>query len=1471
MKAIAQNEIIALVADLNSFADRSEQLINATQSGWDRKKSEILNQHSINLANLDSAYKQNCSAIASKSNQTINDAKRILIEINNLDGKLEGVDKYYVKTKKKKEEELAGTTSQKYSDATDYFNTMEKIKADYSVIFKKYSEDILPSLLNGLNYLFSNKRKKDYEELIILRNTVSSFVTEIETELPSVTQENLDAVRESYLNQRSSETERQQRELAGFESGYNSAMDDVADKICADLESILPDEFVDYLSVMAARYYENSAKVNTTSEVQDEVLDMIFVDYPVDFFVQSQIVASLIKDKCSPLMTDGEIRFPIMMSTTDAPVWLIKGDNSNVTAVQDFAHSVMYGLLSSCPVARLSYRVVDPENRGNSIFPFFDAKKKLPELFSEKICISKDDVTSELSRINGKIENILQDKLGNQYDNIFDYASNNEEYTVSAEMLLLFDFPKGFDERALSELRNIIRNGSKCGIYVLISYTADNAVPNYSREYQQSLQAIFDMSVEIRQDENGFTYRGLPISYSHMPEKAEFAKFFSKYMLIYEGMKNRGIAFSSLIKKLVDARDSIELDEHITMIGNMMENYNEVYAQVPDIESGFPERVTLGNVFYPADIFSDSIGYQRILESFGKEHDAGMESNSYVELPLTFDLRNGFNLFLNCPESAQKPILRFSHHVIWDFLSFIPVTKVNVCIFDSEQRGNSVIPFLDFRKKVPETFDENIYSSSEKMAEKLKSLNNHIDEFIQDKLGNKYKDILDYNKNTPSRAEPVTLLMIYDFPSGIDGRSFDQLTNILRNGNKCGIYTVICFNPEIKYSRYENIDERIDQISRFCSSIEYKDGHYGLLPYNLRIDIPDELDADTVDGFIKDYYEKSEKIKRKGLSFKDIISKDKFSFDSSKSLEIPIGIGDGDSIVSLTMGIGSSHHGLIAGATGSGKSTLLHTLIMSSMLHYSPDQLHLYLMDFKSGTEFKIYESVRLPHIQLLALDAMQEFGESILENLVAEMEHRGALFKEVGQTNLKGYKEQTGKVLPRILVIMDEFQILFNLSSNRKVAARCAELAKRIVTEGRAFGVHLLMATQSTKVITNLSLESGVIEQMRIRVGMKCSDSDARYLFPDQDAKALAMMKGPMGTAVMNLDYSEQPNVGLRVAFCDDNMKKELLNLISEEFKDMPCNLQVFEGGRNTDLLDYYRSNNIALTNELPVRIHMGSLIKVAPPFAINIDKRLKHNLLICGANERMASRVFNNYMISALLNKNVSVYCMDGDYLVGDDSYTDFYGVLNRFDGRFKLAQTRSDIIKFINEIYEKYQIWKRQNTNESIFVAIKNVQFIDIVISLLKGERIHEEDYIDEEPVEETPPENNGLDLAAMLDSVKNLNIMKKSNSEPVSDKFQKLVSEGSNFGINFVISSLEPQVIRECGAVIKKFPERIIFSLSDNDSERLIENVKVADLRDNIVVYTDGIRTTCQMKPYITPTSDELSSFLKGLASERQEET
>ena len=1468
MQAVSQDEIIALVADLNSFADGAESLISSAQRSYQAEQEKLKRTQNAQLANLDADCKTKCESVRQKSQNAIRDAKRILTDVTKLDRQLSNIDKYYSKTKVRKEALLVDTTDESYSSSTNYFETLAEIQSSYNILFRKYSEYILPGLLNGLSYIFSSQRRRDYEELIILRNTVAAFVMEMERELPPIIEENIALIRRQSTVQRTALMERHRKELAALEAHYNAQLDEVAGKICSNLDEILPHGFVTYLRELTQRYISGAFKVNGSGVIQDGILGMCFIDYPVNYFVESKIVASVIQDKCAGLLTEqGAIRLPIAMSTTYAPVWMITSDGSSSSAVQGFTHALMFGFLSSFPVSRLTYSVVDPENRGNSIFPFFDAKKKLPELFGEKIYVNSEDISTKIAKLNEKIETILQERLGTQYETVFDYERENPDCTAHAELLLLYDFPKGFDERTLAELRNILRNGPRCGIYVIISCGLENEGTR-SSEFLQNLTSVQGLSTMVTQNGRNFLLHGLPLACVSMPEKVEFAKFFSKYMLIFEGLKNRGIAFPPLIKKLVETRDSVDLETHITHICEIMRNYEQDYARVPDLKTPFPSSITLGNVLYPADIFSDSIGYQQIIEKFGVGN-AQTDQTGYVELPLTFDLKNSFNLFLNCPGAARAKMIAFTHHVIWSFLSFMPVTKVNVCVFDAEQRGNSILPFLDFRKRCPETFDQKVYTNPDAMLERLQGLNTQIDEFIQDKLGNRYNNILDYNLNTPSRAETVTLLVLYDFPGGMDGRSLDMLTNILRNGNKCGIFTILCFDPEITYSRYESIDERLERLQQHCVMVDRKSSRYCLLPYNLPVNLPNELSGAVTEKFIEEYAHKSEQLKKQGLSFRDIICKDLFSRDSSESLRIPIGVGDEDSIVDIVIGEGSSHHGLIAGATGSGKSTLLHTLIMSSMLHYSPDQLNLYLMDFKSGTEFKVYESVKLPHIKLLALDAMQEFGESILENLVSEMERRGALFKEMGQTSLRGYTHASGLPLPRILVIMDEFQILFNDSSNRKVAMNCGEMAKRIVTEGRAFGIHLLMATQSTKVITDLSLSRGTIEQMRIRIGLKCGEDDARYLFSDEhNQRAIAMMKGSIGTAVMNLDYTEQENIRFRAAFCDKDTMREYLEIISSAFPDHPCTLQAFEGSRTVRLLDYFARNRIGLTRENPTVIYMGELIKVAPPFAIHVDRKRKHNLLICGSNEKMANTVSENYIISALLNENASVYCVDGDELVGDETLQDFYDALSCAGDRFKVAHSRGDIIRFIGEIYDKYTQWKKQGGNHTVFVAVRNLQFLDIVKAMFKGDTIDESEYVDGIPTEGS--EEISADPFAAINNM----FANRANGSNLNtgEKLLKLVEDGSGFGIHFVVTCLEYQAVRETmhygENILSRFPERIIFSLGDNDADSLIENVTVTGLRENTVYFTDSVKNTFQLKPYTTPSPAELKHFFADMFSGQQ---
>lgn len=108
-------------------------------------------------------------------------------------------------------------------------------------------------------------------------------------------------------------------------------------------------------------------------------------------------------------------------------------------------------------------------------------------MFREQIIIEREHILEKINLLNTKIEDILQDKLGTRFDTIYDYAKENPSYDINSELLVLYDFPKGFDEQGLAGLRNILRNGSKCGIYTLI----------FTPKWQ--LMSVMNLSKTLRQ------------------------------------------------------------------------------------------------------------------------------------------------------------------------------------------------------------------------------------------------------------------------------------------------------------------------------------------------------------------------------------------------------------------------------------------------------------------------------------------------------------------------------------------------------------------------------------------------------------------------------------------------------------------------------------------------------------------------------------------------------------------------------------------------------------------------------------------------------------------------------------------------------------------------------------------------------------------------------------------------------------
>ena len=176
---------------------------------------------------------------------------------------------------------------------------------------------------------------------------------------------------------------------------------------------------------------------------------------------------------------------------------------------------------------------------------------------------------------------------------------------------------------------------------------------------------------------------------------------------------------------------------------------------------------------------------------------------------------------------------------------------------------------------------------------------------------------------------------------------------------------------------------------------------------------------------------------------------------------MPLGRSGATRLQSLKLGRGTSQHVLIAGKTGSGKSTLLHALITNSALRYSPDEVELYLVDFKQGVEFKTYATHSLPHARVVAIESDREFGVSVLGRLDAELRVRADRFRDLGVQDLAGFRQAApASRCPRILLIVDEFQEFF--VEDDKISQEAALLLDRLVRQGRAFGIHILLGSQT-------------------------------------------------------------------------------------------------------------------------------------------------------------------------------------------------------------------------------------------------------------------------------------------------------------------------------------------------------------------------------------------------------------------------
>ncbi len=212
-------------------------------------------------------------------------------------------------------------------------------------------------------------------------------------------------------------------------------------------------------------------------------------------------------------------------------------------------------------------------------------------------------------------------------------------------------------------------------------------------------------------------------------------------------------------------------------------------------------------------------------------------------------------------------------------------------------------------------------------------------------------------------------------------------------------------------------------------------------------------------------------------------------------------------------------HWMVGGRSGAGKTAFLINVLYGLGARYSPDQLALYLLDFKEGVSFAEFVPTQrdrtwLPHARAVGVESDREYGLAVLRELDAEMTRRSVAYKRAGVSRFADLRaiaaeEGLASSLPRILCVIDEFQVL--LAGNDSMATAGVALLESLARKGRSYGIHLILASQTVHGVEALyAKRDSIFGQFPVRIALP---GGGDVLEPTNDAAAGL----PLGTAVIN------------------------------------------------------------------------------------------------------------------------------------------------------------------------------------------------------------------------------------------------------------------------------------------------------------------------------------------------------------------
>jgi DNA segregation ATPase FtsK/SpoIIIE, S-DNA-T family len=819
-------------------------------------------------------------------------------------------------------------------------------------------------------------------------------------------------------------------------------------------------------------------------------------------------------------------------------------------------------------------------------------------------------------------------------------------------------------------------------------------------------------------------------------------------------------------------------------------------------------------------------------------------------LPALLAFPRQSSLLIHSDPAGRQQALSTLRLVMTRLLTCLPAGRVRFTIIDPVGMGQNFSGFMHLTDFDEALVGTRIWTRHEDIDQRLTDLTEHMETVIQKYLRNEYETIDEYNAQAGELAEPYRFLVIADFPEQFEADAQRRLASIASTGARCGVYIIMARDTRFQIpsgAHFNDVEAKSVNLVRKEEKFHWKDEIFKQFPLTLDAPPPEE----SLTKILQVVGEGAKQASRVEVPFENITPKPNqlWTLNSAGDLGVPVGRMGATRLQYVRLGRGMAQHALVAGKTGSGKSSLLNALITNLALWYPPDQVMLYLIDFKKGVEFKTYATHNLPHAKAIAVESDREFGLSVLQRIDAELTQRGETYRKLGVQDLAAYRQTPdAKAMPRIMLIIDEFQEFF--SEDDKLAQEANQLLDRLVRQGRAFGIHVFLGSQTLAGSSGLSRST--IGQMGVRIALQCSEADSQLILGDNNSAARLLSRP--GEAIYNdAGGLVENNSPFQVAWLPDDKREEMLKAVQAKAANALGEWEspiIFEGNAPAPIVKNVQLGKLLDQPAWPPPpgvpvAWLGDPVAIKPPTAVGFRRQSGANLMMIGQQEEGAMA-----MLASV------IYSISAQYAPGGVKFVVFDG-----------SAVDSPLAKVLPAV------------KESLPHEIELVDFraAPDAINLLA------EEMAKRQAAEPTAAHSGGTEIFLLIYGMQRYRILRKEeesfSSFSATDEVKKpqpgkqfadLLREGPGLGMHVVAWVDTPANIDRTleRAAMREFDYRVLFQMSANDSSNLIDSPAANKLGSNrVLVYSEEQGTMEKFRPYALPDKEWLERVKKAAGAKK----